>query len=164
MLPRSSGGYVTAMFGLVVVALSGCGRFGFDLLDDARPGDGLEDGAHADGDAAATACGSAITLPLAAAITIDTCATGLDLLDGCGPAGTQEVVLAFTAPAFGSYSFRARDPNTNVGSIFGMVGAACTGAMVCVNNLSITLTAGQTIYFVLEASSGSCVTVELEND
>jgi hypothetical protein len=158
---------------LVFIALIGCGRIAFDPVDDARNGsaanpDGStgDAGGGSDGgiDAVATACAAAIPIGAGQSITVDTCSTGMDLLDGCGPAGTQEVVFAFTVPATGGYNFRALDSGTNtVSNSTGLVTAACDGTVTCAGILGRTYTGGDTVYFAIEASSGGCVTIDFEN-
>lgn len=150
----------------LVVALAGCGRIDFDPLRDgggSASGSGDGGGSSGSADAAVTACTSAITLQPLTPIMIDTCA-GTDLLDGCGPANTKEVVFAFTVPTSGGYNFRARDAGTqNVSNSTGLVDPSCGSTTTCAGILSRTFTAGQVLYFAVEASSGSCATIEFEN-
>lgn len=156
----------------VLVALSGCGRIDFDPRFDGGPGgggsgdgggSGSGDGGGGGGDTPVTACTNAITLQPLTPIMIDTC-SGMDLLDGCGPANTKEVVFAFTVPASGGYNFRARDAGTqNVSNSTGLVDPACGATTTCAGILSRSFSAGQVIYFAVEASSGGCATIEFEN-
>jgi hypothetical protein len=156
---------------LFVVVVAGCGRIAFDPLSDGsapvgdgRAGDGggsASDGPPID---APTACANAMTLQPLTPITIDTCATGLDQLDGCGPANTREVIFKFTVPTSGGYNFRARDAGTqNVSNSTGLVDAGCIATVTCAGILGRTFNAGQIVYFVIEASSGTCATIEFEN-
>ena len=114
---------------------------------------------------AATACANAQTLQPLTPIQIDTCSTGLDQLDACGGTNTREVIFKFTVPTTGGYNFRARDAGTqNVSNQTGLLNAGCTATTTCAGILSRSYTAGQVIYFVVEASAaGGCVTIEFEN-
>jgi hypothetical protein len=96
-------------------------------------------------------------------IAISTCAGNNDRFDGCGPPGTFEVVFKFTAPSSGGYTIRARDAGTmNVSTMTGRINAGCTGTTTCAALIGTTFTAGQVVYFVIEASSGACVNVDFE--
>lgn len=163
-----------ALRGLLLVAVIGCGRIEFDPIRDARLGDGaLGDGRLGDGanggsddghDARVTACASAIPIGVSETITVDTCSTGMDLLDGCGPAGTKEVVFAFTVPATSGYTFAAYNAGTNtVSNATGLVTAACDGTVTCAGILGRSYTAGDVVYFAVEASSGGCVVIDFKN-
>jgi hypothetical protein len=158
-----------------LLVLAGCGRIAFDPLGDGAviapsddgggsssgDGGGTGDGPPPD---AATACANALTVQPLTPLTIDTCSTGLDQLDGCGPASTREVIFKFTVPASGGYNFRARDAGTtNVSNTTGLLDAACAATATCAGIVSRTFTAGQIVYFVVEASSGTCATIEFEN-
>jgi hypothetical protein len=158
---------------LLFVVVAGCGRIAFDPLGDGAIGPGGDgssggDGGGSNGDGAPldaiTACANAITLQPLTPIMIDTCSTGLDQIDGCGPASTREVVFKFTVPTSGGYNFRARDAGTqNVSNTTGLVDGACAATVTCAGILGRTFTAGEVIYFVVEASSGTCATIEFEN-
>lgn len=157
---------------VVVVAVAGCGRIGFDpaLPGDDAPGggDGGTGGDGGDGGGGdivdappATACDDAIPVELGVRLLIDTCAQAADRVDGCGPPGTQDVVLAFAVPATRAYQFRLHDPGTNnVSESLGIVDAACARVGTCAGITGTTLTGGQTVYFAAEASSGGCRMVE----
>ncbi len=160
---------------LLLLVLVGCGRIAFDPIggDDVAPtgdgggsgsGDGggssMTDGAMPD---ALTACNNALTLQPLTSMAVSTC-SGSDLLDGCGPAGTQEVVFKFVVPTTGGYNFRARDAGTqNVSNSTGFVNAGCTATVQCVGITSQPYTAGQVLYFAIEASSGGCANIEFES-
>jgi hypothetical protein len=155
---------------LLFVVVAGCGRIAFDPLSDgsAPAGDATlgDGGGSGDGPPidAATACANAMTVQPLTPITVDTCATGLDQLDACGPANTREVIFKFTVPTSGGYNFRARDAGTqNVSNSTGVLNAGCTAITNCPGIFSSTFTAGQVLYFVVEASSGTCATIEFEN-
>lgn len=157
---------------MLLVVVAGCGRIAFDPLADgaARPPDdgGGSDGGSSTGDGAmpdaATACANALPLQPLTPMLVDTCSTNLDQLDACGPANTREVIFKFTVPASGGYNFRARDPGTmNVSNTTGLLDAGCTATVTCAGILSRAFTAGEVLYFVVEASSGTCAMVEFEN-
>lgn len=153
-----------------------CGRGRFEPLDDTTLRDansggngdgpaGDSGGGGGDGpgpDAAVTACTA--TAPTTVAVgttTVNTCATATDLIDGCGPAGTQEIVLRFDVPTTRGYNLAARDPGTmNVSNSTTIANAGCTAIGSCAGILGQSFTAGQTLYIVLEASSGGCATVD----
>jgi hypothetical protein len=155
--------------GLLIVLVAGCGRIAFDPLDDSgsMSGDGStgDGGGTSDGvPDAATACANAVTLQPLTPMLIDTCSTNLDQLDACGPANTREVIFKFTVPTSGGYNFRARDAGTaNVSNSTGLLDASCAATTGCVGILSRTFNAGQVLYFVVEASSGTCASIEFEN-
>ncbi|HUJ62577.1 MAG TPA: hypothetical protein VLX92_28945 [Kofleriaceae bacterium] len=155
----------------IAIALAGCGRLDFDLIgggsgsgaSDARRGDGKAsppgDGTRP-ADAASTACDHAIPVTAGTPLTESTC-TGRDQVEGCGPAGTQEVVFAFTAPDDNGYTFRAFDPGTmNVSNSTGVLDATCTTVQSCSGIYGDSPGQGNTIYLVVEASSGGCATIE----
>jgi hypothetical protein len=111
-------------------------------------------------DAAPTQCDSALVVTPGTRLVANTCRG--DLVDGCAGAGKEEVVFEFTPTASGGYNARAFNPGTNnVSNSVARVDAACaatTGA--CAGLLGTTYTAGQTYYFVVEASSAACVDIE----
>jgi hypothetical protein len=155
---------------VVIVALAGCGRLGFDTSppdsqsgDDAGSGSGS--GSGTDGgampDAAPAACAEAIPISFNTPMTIDTCSTDLDRVDACGPQGTREVVFKFTAPAARGYTIRAYTTGTtNVASSTGIVDASCTTTSSCAAVLGRGFTEGQVVYLAVEASSGTCATID----
>jgi hypothetical protein len=153
----------------ILAASSACGRIGFDPshgpagVSDAFDGDDRAMGDAASAiDSSVSACAGAITVPLATRVAVNTC-DGPDRLDGCGPAGTREVILKFVAPARGSYNFRAYDPGTNnVLNSTGLVDAACAKVAPCAGIYGTSFTAGQIAYFAVEASSGGCAAIEFE--
>lgn len=155
------------------VFVAGCGRIAFDPIGDGVPptdgragdgrvGDGGSDGPPID---APTACAtSPLTLQPNTPLMVDTCSTNLDQVDACGPASTREVVFKFSVPASGGYNFRARNAGTTtVSNTTGLLDASCTGTVTCAGILSRTFNAGEVLYFVVEASSGGCATIEFEN-
>lgn len=161
-----------------MVVVAGCGRIAFDPIgggDDVGPigdaggsGDGGDGGGSSTSDGAMpdalTACNNALTIQPLTPMMVSTCAGSNDVIDACGPAGTQEVVFKFVVPASGGYNFRARDAGTqNVSSSTGLLNAGCTATVTCAGILSRAFTAGEVIYFVVEASSGGCVNIEFEN-
>lgn len=163
-----TGGLVAAAF-----AVSACGRFGFepvggivgDPSDAAKPtGDGASttggDGGLRVPDAASTACSYAIPVVANQPYTTSTCG-GHDLIAGCGPSGTQEVVFAFTPPDGNGYTFRAFDHGTqNVSNSTGYTDPACTAVQGCSGILGMDPGAGNTIYLVVEASAGGCAQID----
>jgi hypothetical protein len=142
-----------------------CGRIGFDPLGDGGGGGGGGGGsgdAH-ELDAPPTACSFALGIDLNVRKATSTC-LGHDLVTGCGPAGTQEVVFAFKAPATAGYSFRAFDPGTNnVSNSTAQLDPTCARtAGNCAGILGFSVNAGETVYLVVEASSGGCTNIEFE--
>jgi hypothetical protein len=158
---------------VVLLALAGCGRLGFDAVgttgDGASAGDGAPNG-DANGDATGDtgmpidafpqACVEALAIPVGRTGTLDTCAM-LDRIDGCGPANTREIVFRFDPPATGSYTFRAFDGATqNTSNSTAVLNAACTATQNCAGVLGTTGTAGQPMYLIVEASSGGCAQIQ----
>ena len=154
-------------------ALAACGRVAFDPLGGGGEagvsrGDGggsakmdggtqLTDGAMPD---AFVPCANAFALTQGMLFTTSTCASG-DHFDGCGPAATQEVILKFTATTTGTYTFRAFDSGTqNTTNTTSRLNAACQLQSGCTGILSFGVTAGQTVYFMVESSSGGCVQID----
>ena len=152
----------------VLAGLVACGRVGFDPLTgsnggalDAHDGDGPP-GGFKDAPVDASPCAFAIPAPLNTRVATSTC-VGHDLIDGCGPAGTQEVVFAFTPTVTGGYTFRAFDPGTNnVSSSTAQLATGCGAPTACAGVLGVTVTANETAYFVVEAAGGGCVNIEFE--
>jgi hypothetical protein len=87
---------------------------------------------------------------------------GRDVIDACGPPGTQEVVFSFMPPTTKSYNIAAYDPGTsNVSNSTQRVTSGCAGVTgSCAAITGTTLNAGMTYYFVVEASSGTCANIE----
>lgn len=159
----------------LVIALSACGRFDFDPIG--HPGFGGDSGVpHGDGsssdgsmqltdgapsvDAMPAECANAFAVTAGQLLTISTCASG-DHLDGCGPANTQEVMLKFTAPATAGYQFEALDHGTqNVSNSTQRVSSACTLMGTCGGVTGFGVNAGETVYFMVEASAGGCTTID----
>lgn len=168
-----------------VLAVTAACRLGFDATDEAPVDDG-DDGAMdrddtaMDGlpamfdarpdeqtlqpdapiDAAPTQCDSALVVTPGIRLLTSTCRG--DLVDGCAGAGKEEVVFEFTPTASGGYNAAAYNPGTqNVSNSVARVDAACAASMgSCAGVLGTTYTAGQTYYFVVEASSAACADVE----
>jgi hypothetical protein len=94
--------------------------------DSSSTGDGA-----AAGDALASACAAAIPVSLNTRVAANTC-DGPDRLDGCGPAGTREVIFKFVVPVTGSYNFAAYDPGTsNVSNSTGVIDPTCATVAPC---------------------------------
>ena len=157
--------------------IAGCGRVAFDPISegsnptDDGGGSTMGDGSMTTGDgstmidAAPTACMSTevITMTPGTPVVVDTC-VGMEVFDGCGPANTDEAVFKFVVPTSGGYNFRARDPGTqNVSNTTGLINAGCTATATCAGIISRAFTAGEVLYFVVEASSGTCAQIEFEN-
>lgn len=155
---------------LLLVVVTACGRLGFEPVGGelgdgpAASGDAaLDDATTVDApaiDAAITACTAPIQIQVNVPITVDTCA-GADLVDGCGPPNTREVVFELMVPATAGYTARAYNAGTqNVSNSTAILTGGCTQAMACAGVLGRGFTAGQTIYFVVEASSGTCASID----
>ncbi|HEY5925717.1 MAG TPA: hypothetical protein VIV11_28720 [Kofleriaceae bacterium] len=165
---------------VVMVALVGCGRVGFDPTPGSGPGDdggggsgggdggGASDGSITGGDAPMpdaqpAACATAMTVQAGTPIAISTCAGNNDRFDGCGPNSTFEVVFKFFVPATGTYTVRAFDAGTmNISNTTGRLNAGCTTTTTCTGVLQTTFTSGTIEYFVVEASSGGCTNIEFD--
>lgn len=153
------------------MAVAGC-RFNFDPRDDARGAtsddggtsitDAVEIGDGPGTDAPQTACTDAIALPLNTLVPGDSC-TGFDRIDGCGPAGREEIVYKFTAPASGSYTFRAFEPTTmNISTSTAVVAPGCVTTSNCAALYGTSLTAGTTIYLAIEGGSTACTQFRMQ--
>ena len=156
-----------------MAVIAGCGRIGFDpaggavppndgkLPNDGKPATG-DSGSATPIDAPVSAC-VANGMPVQAGVIahVSTCASP-DRLDGCGPAGTKEVILEFTPLTSGGYNARAYDHGTQnitmVSTTF--FDQSCQSASACAALLGTTYTAGEHYYFVLEASSGGCADID----
>ena len=154
----------------MLLVLAACGRVHFDPLPPGSgpggDGGGARDSTTIGGDGmitadgAVTACAFAIPVQQGVRKMSSTC-LGHDLVTGCGPAGTQEVVFSFTPPTSGGYSMQAYDTGTNnITNSVALLNASCTAKSGnCAGILGIQLPAG-TSYFVVEASSGGCANID----
>ncbi len=85
----------------------------------------------------------------------------IDRIDGCGPAGTKEIMFRFDPPATAGYNFRAFDGATNnTSNSTGLLNAARTATTTCAGLLGTTGTVGQSMYLIVEASSGGCAQIQ----
>jgi hypothetical protein len=163
---------------IAVVMACACGRVGFEPIVDGNGGNGgggggddasgtgtPSDGASpSDGtkplDAAATECETALDVTVGTPLTTSTCVDG-DHLKGCGPAGTQEVVFKFVAPATSGYNFAAYDHGTmNVSNSTAELDSTCTMAETCSGILGLSMNQNDVLYFIVEAASGGCATID----
>ena len=95
-------------------------------------------------------------------ITRDTCSTGLDRIDGCAGAALNELVFKLTVTTSGTYSVQTNPAGTTNVITTGNVDGACTGNAGCFGVRNTSFIAGQTLYFVVEASAGSCQNVDFK--
>lgn len=103
---------------------------------------------------------NAIAVVVGTRMATTTC--GTELLDGCGPANTQERVFAFTPPASQGYTVRAFDPGTNnITTSVGVVNMGCMATTGCSGVLGTSYTAGVVVYFAFESSAGGCKAIEV---
>jgi hypothetical protein len=141
------------------------------MADDARTADGntttpdgnttTPDGNTTTLDGPASACAAALPILVGAPLTTTTCVDTQDLLPGCGPPGTREVVFRFDAPVTGGYTFRAFDAGTpNTTNSTGVVDATCTMVSTCAGVSGLMVTAGTPFYVTVEASMGGCTTID----
>jgi hypothetical protein len=161
---------------IAVVCLAACGRRGFDPPgtaggdDTVDPdavtgnGDGPEGGTAIDAspliDASSSACVSSTLITLGRTGPTSTC-TLPDRVDSCGPAGRQEVIFKFIAPSTASYTFGAYTPGTqNISNSTQILDATCTLQPGCAALTGRSFTAGQVLYFVVEASTTVCTMIE----
>ena len=158
---------------VLLVAVAGCGRLGFDAHGDASGGpgrdavtgggDAMGDGGGGGGDGAdapANACTNAKVVTVGQRLATSTC-VGQDLLDACGPPGTEEVVFSFTPPQTAGYNVRAYNAGTNnISNSTAQLNAACMQPGSCTGILGTTFQTGMTYYFVVEASGGGCASIE----
>lgn len=157
------------MIRLAVIALCACGRVGFDPLGsggDAATADALGDGSSlADAtapDATMTACANATLVGLGRSAVLDTCGRG-NRVDGCATADVEELVVKFIAPANLGYTFAAKDPGTdNVSNSISRLDATCASTTSCAGILSFSMTAGESVFLMVEAATGTCASVEIE--
>jgi hypothetical protein len=149
--------------GLLLVAA--CGRLNFDpfgATGDGQPPGG--DGSNvSDGpppvDALPAACAQAIAVSVNQPITKDSCSTGQNRVDGCAGESLDELVFRFVAPVSGSYTVRTFDQGGANIITTGRVDDPCVANSGCFGLSSTMMTVGQTSYFVVEASTGTCQTV-----
>jgi hypothetical protein len=142
-----------------------CGRIGFDPITATQEHDArrADDAALSDSlsDATATACSFGVPIQVGVRLAVNTC-TGRDLIDACGPAGREEVVIDFVPPTTGGYNVRAFDPGTTTVSVSsGRIDVACAGTMNCSGIIGTTFTAGQHYYFAYEAMTTACAAIEV---
>jgi len=168
------------MRSLSLLCLTACGRLGFDppgtLGDDTVDPDGRLGDSATSGDssqqmmidaqlvdAQPAACANAIPVSVGRTGPTSTC-THPDLLDGCVAAARQEVVFKFVVPTTRGYNMSAKNPGTmNISNSTSIVNVPCTAPMGgCAGLLGTTFTAGQTVYFMVEASSAACAMIEFE--
>ena len=72
-------------------------------------------------------------------------------------------MFKLTAPVSAGYTFAARDPGTaNVSNSTQMLDVNCTQVPGCAALTGRSFTAGQVVYFVVEASSAPCTMIEFE--
>lgn len=148
---------------VLLVALSACGRIGFDPTtskSDARVvGDGA--GSSQVDDAPQTACSFALPIVVGTRLPVNTC-TGRDLIDGCANPAREEVVIDFVPPTTGAYNVRAYNPGTTtVMTSVGRIDSACGAATGCPGLLGTTFTAGQHYYFAFEGMTSVCQAIEV---
>ena len=163
----------------LLLALLGCGRIGFDPLGadhDGPPGGGdgstaMGDAGRSDGppspldapgdvDAQPPACAEAIPVVVGVPIAMDTCATGMDRIDGCPADSLDELVFELIVPQSGPYTVRTYVGGTENVITTGEVDGPCASTVSCFGIRSTPLTAKETHYFTVEAASGSCQGIE----
>ena len=150
---------------LIVVALSACGRIGFDptttsTSDGSVVGDGAGSSQSVD-DAPLTACNFGIPIQVGVRLPVNTC-TGHDLIKGCSANDREEVVIDFVPPTTGGYTVRAYNPGTmTTASSTGVVNAGCGTVSTCSGILGTTFTAGEHYYFAYEGSVAVCIDLEI---
>lgn len=119
-------------------------------------GSGATDGALPD--ALPAACANAIDVFANTPQRSMTC-SGFDRIDACGPPNAEDVVFRWVVPADGTYTITSTNIANGVINSTGRVNAACTGTSSCVGLSQTQYTAGQVLFFALEAPSG-CVTYD----
>ena len=150
---------------LIVVALSACGRIGFDptttSVNDAHVvGDGAGSSQPIN-DAPLTACNFGLLPQVGVRFAANTC-SGHDLIKGCAAMDREEVVIDFVPPTTRSYSVRAYNPGTNTIMIStGVIDAGCGTVSGCSGLLATTFTAGEHYYFAFESSGAACAQIEV---
>jgi len=150
---------------LIVVALSACGRIGFDpTTTSTNDGPIVEDGAGSSqpsNDAPLTACNFGLLPQVGVRFAANTC-NGRDLIKGCAAMDREELVIDFVPPATGSYSVRAYNPGTNTIMISsGLINPGCGTISQCSGLLVTTFTAGEHYYFAFESSATPCAQIEV---
>lgn len=149
---------------IVVVILSACGRIDFDPITSTPTSDAptaISDSMRPIDAAVMTSCSFAVPIQVGVRLAVNTC-TGRDLLDGCGPAGREEVVIDFEPPTSGGYTVRAFNAGTmTVSTSTGRVDVPCGAATGCSGLLGTTFTAGQHYYFAYEAMATTCAAIEV---
>ena len=157
-----------------MLAATACGRIGFDPFgpaSDGAQGSGSEMPPPGDGNTtgtdmaqpdmmAITACTGAIKVTVNQPITISTCATGKNLFDGCAGAALDEVVFEFVAPVAGGYSVRAFASGTTNIITTANVDGPCAGNAGCFGLKQAAMSQGQTTFFAVEASTGTCQMID----
>ena len=145
---------------LAAVACAACGRGNFEPIFDAQANDGRTGDSGGGGGGEGT-CASPTPVVVGTTM-INTCVSGMDVLDGCGPSGTQEIVLRWDVVASGTYTIQPRDAGSTMQSnqlkftpTFCGVSGVCTGG-----SLMAGFTAGDVMYFVVEAASGTCADID----
>jgi hypothetical protein len=154
-----------------ILLLVACGRINFDPIGDPT-GDGsmtTGDGTMTMGDGSAmidapfTACINAAPVTVnVGVLNVDTCSTGMDLIDGCGPTGTQELVFKFTPTVSAAHTIATYTAGTANVITTGDLSAGTCQPGSCFGLRMVGLTAGMTYYYSIEASSGGCTTVDFK--
>ncbi|MBA3457524.1 MAG: hypothetical protein H0T42_30870, partial [Deltaproteobacteria bacterium] len=112
-------------------------------------------------DALPAACAQAIVITLGRTAPISTC-THPDLLDGCAATAKQEVVFKFTPSSTAGHTFAAYNPGTTtISNPTQLLDTNCM-PVSCAGLSGRTFTAGEPVYFAVEASSVACTMIELE--
>ena len=150
---------------LIVVALSACGRIGFDpTTTSTNDGSLVGDSAGSSqppNDAAQSACSFGIPIEVGTRLPVNTC-TGHDLIKGCSTNDREEVVIDFVPPTTGGYTVRAFNPGTTtVSSSTGVVNVGCGAVSTCSGLYGTTFTAGEHYYFAYEGSVAVCIDLEI---
>lgn len=150
---------------LAAVACAACGRGNFEPILDARANDGqTRDSGGGGGDGAGGGGEGTCASPTSVVVgttMINTCVSGMDVLDGCGPPGTQEIVLRWDVVASGTYTIQARDAGSTMQSNqLNFTPTFCGVSALCTGSLMAGFTAGDVMYFVLEAASGTCADID----
>jgi hypothetical protein len=91
---------------------------------------------------------------------MDTCATGLDRIDGCPGPSLDELVFEFIPPQSGNYTVRTYVAGTMNVITTGEVDGPCASAVSCFGIRNVPFAAKEAHYFVVEASTGSCQAIE----
>lgn len=149
---------------LVVVALSACGRIGFDPTTTSASDGRVSDGAGSSqplSDAPLSACSFGVPIQVGTRLPVNTC-SGRNLIKGCSANDREEVVIDFVPPTSGAYSVRAYNPGTTtVSTSTALINAGCDTVSVCAGLYGTTFTAGQHYYFAYEGSVAVCIDLEI---